>query len=214
MERCLLATTRLTCLCQGAPCNVAIVNRCRSPSRRPAWCLGCAGCARCAHRDRELSFVQVSQGLRKPYLGCSVGVQWTSSGRTSRQRTPRASGPRASNACLPRPESTPMLLQHVAAKVQSCQAFFSRQSRCTDGLEAPRLEIFLHGATKSSATCPVSSAERRTLRVCRGVSVTAVSISARPSLVRRRFTQQRSNQRQQQQERQHKTQKTEGEKKI
>ena len=34
-------------------------------------------------------------------------------------------------------------LQHVPAKVQSCQADFSRQSRCTDGLEAPRLEIFV-----------------------------------------------------------------------
>ena len=34
-------------------------------------------------------------------------------------------------------------LQHVTAKAQSCQAVFSRQSRCTEGLEAPRLEIFV-----------------------------------------------------------------------
>ena len=34
-------------------------------------------------------------------------------------------------------------LQHVTAKVQSCQAAFRRQPWRTDGLEAPRLEIFV-----------------------------------------------------------------------
>ena len=39
--------------------------------------------------------------------------------------------------------------QHVTAKVQSCQAVFSRQSWRTDGLEAPRLEIFVQGAERT-----------------------------------------------------------------
>ena len=42
-------------------------------------------------------------------------------------------------------------LQHVTAKVQSCQRVFCRQSRCKDGLEAPRLEIFDWGAPQRRA---------------------------------------------------------------
>ena len=37
-------------------------------------------------------------------------------------------------------------LQHVTAKVQPCQAVLRCQSRRTDGLEAPRLEIFMQRA--------------------------------------------------------------------
>ena len=41
------------------------------------------------------------------------------------------------------PRARTHALQRVSAKVQSCQAVFSRQSWRTDGLEAPRLEIFV-----------------------------------------------------------------------
>ena len=51
-------------------------------------------------------------------------------------------------------------LQHVTAKFQPCQAVLCCQSRRTDGLEAPRLEIFMQRpATELSATCPASCAD-------------------------------------------------------
>ena len=52
-------------------------------------------------------------------------------------------------------------LQRVTAEVQSCQSRCGCQSRLTDGLQAPRLEIVMQPpATEESATCPVSCAGR------------------------------------------------------
>ena len=110
--------------------------------------------------------------LPSPKSDCSASAQSNFSGRTSRRRTPRASSQvQKFQMQFASDREHAHALQHVAAQVQSCQAVFSRQPRCTDGLEAPRLEIFVQGAALS-ATFPVSF-------------VTDVSISARTSLVRR-----------------------------
>ena len=70
-------------------------------------------------------------------------------------------------------------LQHVTAKVQSCHAVFSRQSQCTDGLASTALGGDLRAGARHNVERDMSSELRRrsTLRVCRGVSFAAVSIS-------------------------------------
>ena len=80
-------------------------------------------------------------------------------------------------------------LQHVTAKVQPCQAVLRCQSWRTDGLEAPALEDSSFRA-RHSVERDMSSELCRwsTLRVCRGVSVTATSISANTSVIRSRFS--------------------------
>ena len=45
--------------------------------------------------------------------------------------------------------------QHVTANVQSCQAVLRCQSRRTDGLEAPRLEIFMQRAPQLTRSPPL-----------------------------------------------------------
>ena len=84
-------------------------------------------------------------------IGLFCVVLGSSSGRTSRRRTPRASGPEAFDSRLPRAESTPTRCSTSRQKFQPCLAVFSRQSRCTDGLEALRLEIFVWGAPQRRA---------------------------------------------------------------
>ena len=126
-------------------------------------------------------------GSNHPKSDCSGSVRCDSSGRASHRRTPRASGPRASNAVCRGSRARPRAAARHG-KIQPCQAVSSCQSRATDGLK--------HRAWRSSWSARHSverdmSSElcrRSTLRVCRGVSVTAASISARTSLVRRRFS--------------------------
>ena len=135
----------------------------------------------CTHRDRDLPFVQASRGLQPPKSDCSGSVRCESSGRTSRRRTPRASG------ALPRIESTPTL-QHVTGKVQPCKAVFSCQSWRTDGLEARAWRCSCSARHSVERDMSSELCRRSTLRVCHGFSVAAVSTSARTSLVRRRFS--------------------------
>ena len=75
-----------------------------------------------------------------------------------------------------------------AARPEACQPVFSCQSWRTNGLKAPRLEIFVQRPPHVERNMSSELCRRSTLRVCSGVSVTAVSISAKTSLVRRRFS--------------------------
>ena len=109
----------------------------------------------CDHRDRDLPFVRASRVLQPPKSDCSGYARCFSSGRSSRQRTPRASGLRASNAVCHESRARPRAAARHG-KVQPCQAVFSRQSWRTDGLEAALGDLRVGRATALSATCPVS----------------------------------------------------------
>ena len=115
--------------------------------------------------------------LPSPKSDWSAWAQCDSSGRT-----PRASGPKVSNA---------VCVQHVTAKVQSCKAVLSRQSRCTDGLEAPRLEIFVQGAPQRRArhvhrAAPTGRAQSLPRRLVHGRFDLGQSLTRSPPLQRTR----------------------------
>ena len=132
--------------------------------------------------------MRASRLLQPPKSGCSARVLGSSSGRTSRQRTPRASGPRASNAVCHGSRARPRAAARhgKSSTVPSGSPFVNRGART--GLK--------HHAWRSSCRArhnverDISSevCRRSTLRVCRGISVTATSISANTSVVRRRFS--------------------------
>ena len=113
MGRCLHATTSSMCLFQGAPCNVA-------NTRLPAFecrTLGMPSSMKHSGKTMPLTIAAPTmvpglrwlgslmpmsgsrsvRGLQPPTSDCSGAAQCNSSGRTSRRRTPHASGPKASN---------------------------------------------------------------------------------------------------------------------
>ena len=160
--------------------------RCRSPSRRPPWRLSYARCARwCTCPDRDLPFVAVVHELPSPKSVCSGAAACTASRRISRLRTPCASGPKASTAVCHGTRARP---RAAARHGKSSILPIGFPPSIRTGLKHRAWRSSCRARHKVKRDMSSELCWRSTLRVCRGVSVTAASISAKTSVYRRRFS--------------------------